>query len=157
MTARPFGIGWLATQTGRSVHTIRWYEGQGLIPGVTRDSGRRRVYAPEHVQWLALMHRLRQTGMSIAQMRRYTVLVTQGRRTLGERRNMLAAHRTEVMRSIVEWQEALQLIDHKIDFYGEWLATGHRPRELPSPRPLGGQPKPKAARRRRSGAPAPAP
>src|SRR5215207_11397676 len=59
LMARPFGIGWLATKAGRSVHTIRWYERQGLLPGVTRDAGGRRVYLPEHVQWLALMDRLR--------------------------------------------------------------------------------------------------
>ena len=31
--------------TGRTVHTIRWYERQGLIPGVCRDGGGRRVYS----------------------------------------------------------------------------------------------------------------
>ena len=30
-------IGKLARLTGRSVHTIRWYEAQQLIPGVRRD------------------------------------------------------------------------------------------------------------------------
>jgi DNA-binding transcriptional MerR regulator len=126
--ARPFGIGWLAAEAARSVHTIRWYERQGLLPGVTRDAGRRRVYTPEHVQWLELMHRLRQTGMSIAEMRRYTSLVMRGRRSLDERRAMLTQHRARVMETIGQWQLALRLIDHKIDFYGAWLATGHRPR-----------------------------
>lgn len=127
--ARPFGIGWLAAKAGRSVHTIRWYERQGLLPGVTRDAGGRRVYLPEHVQWLALMHRLRVTGMSIAEMRRYTALVIQGRRTLNERREMLTAHRAHVAETIAQWKRALRLIDHKIDFYGAWLATGHRPHD----------------------------
>ena len=149
--ARPFGIGWLAAQTGRSVHTIRWYERQGLLPGVTRDAGRRRVYSPEHVQWLALMHRLRQTGMPIAEMRRYTALVVQGRRTLNERREMLTAHRARVTETITQWKQALRLIDHKIDFYGEWITTGHRPRDLlPSLSKQTG--KPKRARARRPGA-----
>jgi DNA-binding transcriptional MerR regulator len=130
--ARPFGIGWLAAESGRSVYTIRWYERQGLLPGVTRDAGRRRVYTAEHVQWLELMHRLRQTGMSIAEMRRYTSLVVQGRRTLEERRAMLTAHRARVEETMEQWKRALRLIDHKIDFYAAWLATGHRPRE-PNP------------------------
>ena len=155
--ARPFGIGWLAAKAGRSVHTIRWYERQGLLPGVTRDAAGRRVYLSEHVQWLALMDRLRFTGMSIAEMRRYTALVVQGRRTLNERREMLTAHRARVTETITQWKQALRLIDNKIDFYGEWLATGHRPRDplTPITKQTG---KPKRARARRPGAPAtPAP
>ncbi len=34
-----FHIGALSARTGRSIHTIRWYEAQGLIPGVARDGG----------------------------------------------------------------------------------------------------------------------
>jgi DNA-binding transcriptional MerR regulator len=38
---RDLRIGEVASRTGRSVHTIRWYEQQGLLPGVARDrSGR---------------------------------------------------------------------------------------------------------------------
>lgn len=124
-------IGQLAARTGRSIHAIRWYEAQGLIPGVERDPGGRRVYSEQHLNWLELMHRLRKTGMSIAQMREYTVLVKQGRATLRQRQELLRAHRARVKATIAEWTDALQLLDSKIDFYGEWLSTGHRPRALP--------------------------
>ena len=30
-------------------------------------------------------------------------------------------------KTIEQWTAALQLLDHKIDFYGEWLSTGQRP------------------------------
>src|SRR5687767_2788619 len=112
-------IGQLAARAGRSVHAIRWYEAQGLIPGVERDPGGRRVYSEQHLNWLELMHRLRKTGMSIAQMREYTVLVKQGKTTLRQRQELLRAHRARVTATIAEWSEALALIDSKIDFYGE--------------------------------------
>jgi DNA-binding transcriptional MerR regulator len=125
-------IGELAARTGRSVHAIRWYETQGLMPGVVRDGGGRRVYVAQHVEWLALLDRLRATGMSVAEMRRYAALVAAGRRTLKERRELLDGHRARVQATIVEWTDALGLIEAKIDFYGTWLATGERPRELPT-------------------------
>lgn len=131
MSAR-LGIGWLAAQTGRSVHAIRWYEKQGLLPGVARDGGGRRAYDPQHVQWLDLMDRLRQTGMSIAEMRRYTIMVTQGRSTVAERARLLETHRARVMQTVARWKRALALIDRKIEFYSEWEETGRRPRQLPS-------------------------
>lgn len=120
-------IGALAKSTGRSVHTIRWYEAQGLMPGVRRDGAGRRRYDPAHIAWLDLMVRLRATGMSIAQMRRYAALVRQGKATLAERRALLQAHREEVLARIADWHSALELLDDKIDFYGEWLHKGKRP------------------------------
>ena len=127
-------IGELAARTGRSVHAIRWYEAQGLIPGVMRDGSGRRVYTEAHLSWLSLMDRLRRTGMSIAGMREFTVLVGQGSRTLSQQRELLAAHRAQVRETIAEWTQALELLDRKIDFYGEWLATGKRPAKSPSAR-----------------------
>lgn len=124
-------IGALAARCGKSVHAIRWYEAQGLVPGVQRDAGGRRRYREQHVAWLGLMERLRITGMSIAEMRRYTELVTQGRRSLAARRDMLAAHRAGVLATIDRWQEALAALDQKLDFYDDWIATGQRPARDP--------------------------
>lgn len=128
---RSLFIGALAARTGRSVYTIRWYEAQGLIPGVARDGGGRRTYREQHVGWLELMERLRRSGMSIAEMRRYTALVKQGRSTLAQRREMLAAHRERVVQRIAEHRAALKLIDGKVDFYDEWIASGQRPKRDP--------------------------
>lgn len=126
--AKSLYIGELSRRTGRSVHAIRWYEAQGLIPGVRRDNGGRRVYDELHVGWLDLIDRLRHTGMSIAAMREYVALVRRGDSTLRERQEILSSHRTRVMENIAELKAALRLIDDKIDFYGEWLATGRRPK-----------------------------
>jgi DNA-binding transcriptional MerR regulator len=127
MSQETLFIGALCARTGRSVHAIRWYEAQGLVPGVARDAGGRRLYTEQHVGWLLLMDRLRRTGMSIAQMRQYTALVKQGKSTLQSRQAMLKAHRERVERTIAEWTEALALLDDKIEFYGQWLAQGKRP------------------------------
>ena len=124
-------IGEVASRTGRSVHAIRWYEAQGLMPGVIRDGGGRRVYSEYHVGWLDLMERLRSTGMSIAQIRDYTELVRQGSVTLKQRRALLAAHQTRVRETISHWTEALALIDAKVEFYDEWVASGERPTVTP--------------------------
>jgi DNA-binding transcriptional MerR regulator len=120
-------IGEVATRTGRSVHAIRWYEAQGLVPGVERDGGGRRVYTEHHVGWLEFMDRLRGTGMSVAQMRAYTALVKKGSAALGERRTLLRAHQARVLENIARWTEALSLIEAKLEFYDEWVAKGARP------------------------------
>ena len=120
-------IGELAARTGRSVHAIRWYEAQGLIPGVMRDAAGRRVYREQHLSWLVLIDRLRMTGMSIAQMREYASLVRQGRGTLKVQYDLLLAHRKRVQEKIDEWTSALQMLDRKIELLDEWIRTGKRP------------------------------
>ena len=145
-------IGELAARTGRSVHAIRWYEAQGLVPGVARDEGGRRVYGERHVGWLDLMERLRATGMSIADMREYTALVMQGSRSLRQRRELLAAHRERVEATIADWRRALVLVEQKIDFYDAWMHTGQRPPLIstapPRPARTAALPAPSSARKR---------
>jgi len=119
-------IGQLAERTGRSVHAIRWYETQGLIPGVMRDAGGRRVYGERHLSWLTLIDKLQLTGMSIAQMRSYAALISQGRGTLRQQVALLTAHREKVEQTIAEWTAALQALDGKIAGLEEWIVTGQR-------------------------------
>lgn len=120
-------IGELAARTGRSVHTIRWYERQGLLPTVPR-LGRQRVYSNRHVEWLELMERLRRSGMSVAQLRAYTAAAQRGGAAVPQTRELLLAHREQVRARIAEWQQALELVEGKIAFYDEWIASGERPK-----------------------------
>ena len=125
MTER-FHIGGLAKRCGRSVHTIRWYEAQGLLPTVPRQ-GAQRVYSNRHVEWLELMDRLRQSGMSVADLRKYTSLAQRGAATTEQTRALLLVHKERVEARIAEWQRARRLIDEKIAFYTEWIDEGRRP------------------------------
>jgi DNA-binding transcriptional MerR regulator len=119
-------IGELAARTGRSVHTIRWYEQQGLLPPVPR-LGAQRVYSNRHVEWLELMERLRASGMTVAELRRYTSLAQRGPSALEATRALLLAHRERVDARIAEWKRARSLIDAKIAFYTQWIEEGERP------------------------------
>jgi len=128
-----FRIGELAARSGRSTHAIRWYDAQGLIPGVQRDGAGQRRFNSRHVQWLGFVDRLRSTGMTIAQIRTYTQLIQQGRSNLPLQRTLLAAHREQVAATIAAWQDSLALIDAKLAFYDLWISTGKQPESEPAP------------------------
>ena len=130
--ADSFRIGELARRSGRSIHTIRWYEAQGLMPGVMRDRGRRRLYNPEHVLWLDLVDRLRMTGMTIAEIRSYSLIMRQGRGARSRLREVLFAHAERTRERIEQQRSALKFIERKIAFYETWNATGTRP-DIPMP------------------------
>ena len=127
----PLRIGKLASLTGRSVHTIRWYESQRLIPGVRRDLQGRRTYTPWHVAWLDLIDRLRRTGLSIRQLREYAGMVKRGESALAERLALMQAQRARIQAMQADLRQSLELIDHKIDFYSRWLTSGVQPETRP--------------------------
>lgn len=114
-------IGELARLSGRSVHTIRWYEAQHLMPGAARDAGGRRVFTQAHVDWLELLHRLRASGMSVREMQVYARQVRAGKATLAARQQLLREHRLKVEARAKELQGALSLIDHKVALYDKWI------------------------------------
>jgi len=116
-------IGELARQSGRSVHTIRYYESLRLVPNVIRDQAGRRVYTDGHVAWFEFLGRLKQSGMSIRDMRGYTTLVGEGDGSLAKRRAFLREHRRRVSAAIDDLQRCLAAIDKKIAFYGRRIES----------------------------------
>jgi MerR family transcriptional regulator, aldehyde-responsive regulator len=113
----------MASRTGVTIDTLRYYEREGLLQNVARaDSGHRR-YSNDDVLWVEVLRCLRETGMSIDQLRTYCDLGAQGDHTAPERHRMLAAHRDVVEQQIAERIEALRLIDHKLSFYAEIAAA----------------------------------
>ncbi|NBE83713.1 MerR family transcriptional regulator [Micromonospora rubida] len=110
-------VGGAAEMVGLTTYTLRWYEQEGLVAPVGRDSAGRRRYTAADVEWLRLLTRLRRTGMPVRDMRRYAELARQGDRTLAARRALFEAHRDRVRRQIGELEEDLKVLNRKIDMY----------------------------------------
>jgi DNA-binding transcriptional MerR regulator len=58
-----------AHQTGLSARTLRYYEELGLLPGVRRRAGGRRVYGKDEVERLRFITRLKTLGLSLAEIK----------------------------------------------------------------------------------------
>ncbi|MGC5051954.1 MerR family transcriptional regulator [Micromonospora sp. DT48] len=112
-----FTVGEAAQRVGLTTHTLRWYEQEGLVAPVGRDSAGRRRYTTQDVNWLLLLTRLRRTGMPVRDMRRYVELARQGDGTLGARRALFEEHRVRVLARMAELEEDLKVLDFKIDHY----------------------------------------
>jgi DNA-binding transcriptional MerR regulator len=62
-------IGALCARTGLSPRTVRYYEELGLLPGVRRRAGGRRVYGTPELERLRFIQRLQLLGLSLAEIR----------------------------------------------------------------------------------------
>jgi DNA-binding transcriptional MerR regulator len=100
----------MADRTGVSIDTLRYYEREGLIDPVARAESGHRRYSAVDVSWVEVLRCLRETGMTIEQLRHYCELGQQSQGTVSERRALLEAHRAEVEAQIQTRREALRLI-----------------------------------------------
>jgi len=105
-----------AEKCGLSQHTLRWYERIGLVGPVARTADGRRRFSETDLEWLALITRLRETGMPVSDMQRYAELVRSGAGE-AERIELLERHRAEVRRALAAQRECLKLLNSKIDTY----------------------------------------
>jgi DNA-binding transcriptional MerR regulator len=62
-------IGEICEKTGLSARTVRYYEELGLLPGVRRRAGGRRVYGPDELERLRFIARLKAFGLSLAEIK----------------------------------------------------------------------------------------
>jgi DNA-binding transcriptional MerR regulator len=113
----PLTIAEVAALSGLSAHTLRYYERIGLLDPVARVYGGQRRYDAHDLAWLAFLQRLRATGMPIRDMQRFAELRRRGDSTVAERRELLEAHRDEVLERIGELQRDLTAVTEKITHY----------------------------------------
>jgi DNA-binding transcriptional MerR regulator len=115
-----WSISQAADKSGLPAHTLRWYERIGLVGPVARDGEGRRQFSDADVDWLAVISRLRETGMPVKDMQRYAELVRSGGGE-AERLELLTAHREEVRRAITAQRECLRLLNSKIETYSRQI------------------------------------
>lgn len=115
--AGPLGITEAARLLGLSPHTLRYYEQEGLVRPARNTSGYR-GYSPADLRRLIFLTRMRVSGMTMADLRRYVALADQGPATEQERREMMLAHRDQIRQRLRELTLALEATQYKIDAYG---------------------------------------
>lgn len=109
-------IGEMSKKTNLPESTLRYYEKKKLLI-VERDSNGRRVYSESDIEWIKFIRRLKETGMILKDIQHYSELRYLGQKTMPERLEMLQIHRKYVLDQQLKWNEYLQNLDSKIDFY----------------------------------------
>jgi DNA-binding transcriptional MerR regulator len=107
----------VSEKTSLPPHVLRYYENEGLLPGVARSRNGMRRYSDNDLEWLALICCLKNTGMSIKQIKNFVELSVEGDRTLKERCELLRDHKRHVEDQIREMRKHLEKVTWKIDHF----------------------------------------
>ena len=67
-------IGKVSRQTGLSIHAIRFYEAEGLLPQAGRTGSGYRLFPPQTVGQLQFIRKAQQLGFSLGEIRELLVL-----------------------------------------------------------------------------------
>jgi DNA-binding transcriptional MerR regulator len=105
-----------ARLSGFSLDTLRYYEREGILSPVARTVGGRRRYSEDDLGRLGFLRCLRDTGMPIAQLRRYGEMALD-EATLPERVALLEEHDAAVRAAIDELHAQRGRLCEKLDWY----------------------------------------
>ena len=112
-----YSISKAADKTGLSTFTLRYYEKEGLLPFVERTPSGTRCFKDSDFEWLAMIQCLKNTGMSIKDIKEFVGWCMEGDETLEKRLAMFNAQRKEVEARMAEFQSYLDKLDWKIAYY----------------------------------------
>ncbi|RIX53962.1 MerR family transcriptional regulator [Paenibacillus nanensis] len=108
-----YTISQVAQRTGLSIHAIRYYDKEGLLPFVDRHNGTR-VFQEQDIDWIDLICCLKKTGMPIKDIRTLIQHCMDHDAVLDKGLEILARHRENVEEQLKELQRSLDTINYKI-------------------------------------------
>ena len=100
----------MCSETGLSARTVRYYEELGLLPGVRRRAGGRRVYGADELERLRFVQRLKALGLSLAEIKALNSVyaLAGSTRSMLERLDGLLGRRLDELDNRIEELSALR-------------------------------------------------
>ena len=118
-------VGEMAKILGIPASTLRYYDKEGLLPFVERSSGGIRMFTEKDHEWLKVIECLKQSGLSIKDIRNFISMVIQGdESSLAKRLTLFQARRDAVKKQIKDMQETLELLEFKCWYYEQAIQDG---------------------------------
>ena len=104
-----YTVGQMAKRLGVAPSTLRYYDKEGLLPFVERTDGGIRLFKESDYEWLSIIECLKQSGLSIKEIRQYTEYAFVS--------DNLSNRRRAVERQMAELQKTMDMLDYKLWFY----------------------------------------
>ncbi|MBQ7217502.1 MAG: MerR family transcriptional regulator [Synergistaceae bacterium] len=113
----PYTIKDMSKLTGLPASTLRYYDKQGLLPGLRRDQNNVRVFTDEDYRHLRLIECLKRSGLSIRDIKTFIDLAEEGDTVLAERLEIFTKRREILRKELADLEEVLGVIEYKCWYY----------------------------------------
>jgi len=108
-----------AEKTNLTIYTLRYYDKEGLLPLLKRTSSGIRKFSDNDINWLNLICCLKNSGMSIENLKKFMFSCLKGNENCEERKKILQLHKDTIVSQIKHLESSLDTINYKIDHYTE--------------------------------------
>lgn len=119
-----YTIGEVAKKLGLSTYTLRYYDKEGLLPFIKRTEGGIRIFSEQDLDFLLVINCLKNTGMSIADIRKYIQWADEGDSSLQKRYDLFREQKKAIEQQIQHLKTYLECIEYKCNYYEKALAAG---------------------------------
>jgi DNA-binding transcriptional MerR regulator len=118
-----YSIGQVAEMFGLPVSTLRYYDKQGLFPGMERSSGVRR-FSEAELEKLRVIQCLKETGMEIREIRQFMEWCAEGPSTFPQRRALFESRKAHMEDVLRRMNRTLDMLKFKCWYYEQAMQDG---------------------------------
>lgn len=112
-----FTIGEVAKKMKVAPSTLRYYDKEGLLPFVQRTENGMRFFTEKDFEILSVIHCLKQTGISIKDIKRFIDMIGEGDKSINDRLELFKTEKESVEKQIQELQKTLEILEYKCWYY----------------------------------------
>lgn len=114
---KTYSIGEVAEMMNLSVEAIRYYDREGLLPFIKRDSGGRRRFTEDNIQLMKMILDLKRAGVALKDIANFVSWRLDGDDSLETRYNFLNHHEKTLEDQISQLEESLAYLRFKKWYY----------------------------------------
>lgn len=122
-----YTIGQVSEMFHLPISTLRYYDKEGLFPGMERSSGIRK-FSRKEIEALRLIECLKKSGMEIKDIKQFMEWCLQGSITYPMRRDCFLRQKEVVEKEIEKMEKVLDMIRFKCWYYEQAIKDGNENR-----------------------------
>lgn len=122
-----YTIGQISEMFDLPVSTLRYYDQQGLFPGMTRVSGIRK-FSDTEIDALHVIECLKKSGLEIKDIKQFMDWCVQGASTYPQRKALFEKQKATLEAEIVRMNRVLDMLKFKCWYYEQAMQDGNEER-----------------------------
>mgnify|MGYP002513570545 CR=1 FL=1 len=122
-----YTIGQISKMFHLPVSTLRYYDKEGLFPGMKRDSGIRK-FGEKEIEALHVIECLKKSGLEIKDIKQFMQWCSQGSETYPQRYQLFQRQKEAIEGEIHKMEKTLDMIRFKCWYYEQAISDGNEDR-----------------------------
>ena len=122
-----YTIGQVSEMFGLPISTLRYYDKEGLFPGIERRSGIRK-FSERELEALRVIECLKKSGLEIKEIKQFMVWCTEGASTYPNRKELFETRKKTVETELCKLQKTLDMLNFKCWYYETAIQDGNEDR-----------------------------